>query len=150
MSSLRQYDPLKVTGAFQGLWGSVDILDGAVYGDFLNVTRDEQLWGRETDGFGNSIRVRRNNISGRITLQLSASSPTNFGLYEIAMSDAVAETNIGYMTLRDLNGDITIVAAGVWIADFPQITFGVNRGARTWVFECAAIQIVQLSGHDKA
>ena len=148
--ALRQYDPLKVTGAFAGVRGSIDIIDGAVYGDFLNVTRDAPMWDRETDGFGNTIRVKHNNIGGRVSLQLSASSPTNQQLSEIALSDAIAETNVGYLTLRDLNGTTTIICTGVWIADFPQLAFGVSRGSRLWVFECAAIQVVLAGGHEEA
>jgi hypothetical protein len=150
VSELREYNPIQVVGSFAGVWGSVDILEGAVVGDFLNITRDRSLWERETDGFGNSVRVRHNNIGGRVVVQLSASSPTNDTLSKIVLSDVVAETNVGYLWLQDLNSDSRIIGTGAFIADFPQLTFGTNRGGRSWTFECAAIQILGVLGHYKA
>jgi hypothetical protein len=149
MAYLRQYDPLKVVGSFYCPLGAIDIVEGAIFGDFLMVTKDLPMFERDTDGFGNSIRVKNNNIGGTINLQLSASSPTNEELSKVALSDYLSETTgLGYMNLEEVGGNSQIIATGVYLRDFPQVTFGVNRGVRSWTFECAAIQHVLIRGFE--
>ena len=152
MTELRQYSPLKVVGS----WvipippGVIDILDGAVNtGDFVAIETDADAWTRETDLAGNATRVRNNNQGGRIRVTLSASSPTNTRLTAAAAADAISESVVGALVLRDLNGNTVVECDGAFLVDTPDFSFGVDRGSRTWVWECAAIRTV-LGGHDVA
>lgn len=151
-AELRQYDPLKVVGS----WvtpipnlGTIDIVDGAISGDFAAVETDNDAWSRESDLAGNATRVRNHNDGGRIRITLSASSPTNAKLSAAAAEDAVSESVVGPLVLKDLNGNTVVECDGAFLADIPDFTLGSDRGSRTWVFECAAVRPF-LGGHDLA
>lgn len=152
MTELRQYVPLKVVGS----WvipippGVIDILDGAVNtGDFVVFESDNDAWSRESDLGGNATRVRNNNEGGRCRVTLSASSPTNTKLTQAHAADLISENVVGALVLRDLNGNTVVECDGAFLVDTPDPTFGSERGARTWTWECAAIRKV-IGGHEIA
>lgn len=151
MSELRQYNPLQVVGSFTtpGPFGTVDIVDGSIDGEFAAVASDNPTWTREHDRAGNSTRVKNNNEGGTITITLAASSPTNARLSGVHELDRVSENQVGVLLLKDLNGNTVIEADGAFIADTPDPSFGAERGTRAWVFECASIRKF-IGGHDLA
>lgn len=146
---MRQYDPVQVQGSFAGpAFGGVDILDGAVAGDFIAASRDNPTWAREFDRFGNCTRVKNNNMGATIPVTLSASSPTNQTLSLLQNRDQIGEAIVGTLLLRDLNGTTVITCTGAFLNGPPAtITYGQERGSRVWTFECERIDIV-LGGHD--
>jgi len=147
---LRQYDPLQVTGSWATPIGVFDIVDGAVNpGDFLSTARDNPTWSREADRAGNATRVRNNNKGGTVSVTLSASSPTNTVLSGAQATDELTENVTGVLTLKDLNGNTVIVATGAFLNATPDVSFGGERGSRTWVWEAAQIESF-LGGHDVA
>lgn len=150
MTELRQYDPIRVIGSFSTAAGSVDILDGTIDpGDFVTVASDNPRWARERDRGGNATRVKMNNRGGLVTVNLSASSPTNTKLSTLVQIDGVSENVVGVLLLRDLNGNSVVTATGAFISDIPDPSFGSDRGTRAWVWECAEIEKF-VGGHDIA
>lgn len=142
MTDLRTYDPLKVVGSWSttSTLGTIDILDGAIDGDFASITRDNARWTREHDRAGNSTRVRNNNRGGTISVTIDASSPTNARLSRAVQEDDLGESVVGTLLLRDLNGDTIIEADGAFVEDIPDLSFGNSSGTRVWVFQCANIR----------
>lgn len=148
--TLRQYDPLQVTGSWATPVGVFDIVDGAIApGDFLTVTRDNPTFARESDRGGNATRVKNNNKGGTVSVTLSASSPTNAVLSAAQVTDELSENVVGLLTLRDLNGDTVVEAVAAFLTQTPDPTFGSERGSRTWVWEAAQVNSF-LGGHDLA
>ena len=151
MAELRQYDSLKVVGAWTTPTplGTIDILDGVISGDFVAIETDNDAWSREYDEAGNATRVRRHNEGGRVRVTLSASSPTNAKLSKAAILDGQTESVVGALVIRDLNGNTVVECDGAFLADIPDFSLGSDRGSRTWVWECAAIRQF-IGGHDLA
>lgn len=140
MTELRQYNPLQVVGSWTTATGSVDILDGRIDGSFLQTTSDNKRWARENDQHGNATRVKMNNRGGTITVTLSASSPTNSQLSARVEADDATEAVVGFLLLKDLNGNTVVEADGAFLEDIPDPSFGSDRGSRAWVFQCAAVR----------
>ena len=149
MAELRQFDPLQVVGSWITPTGAVDILDGRISGEFLATARDNMRWAREFDAHGNATRVKNNNTGGSVTLTLSASSPTNAALSARVAADQLGENIVGPLVLRDLNGETVIECDGAFLEDVPEVSFGQERGTRTWVFQCAGIRQF-VGGHSIA
>lgn len=148
---LRQYNPTKVVGSWATPTnlGVIDILDGAIDGEFLGETSDNPRWTREHDRHGNATRVRNNNRGGSFAVTISASSPTNTRLSLAVEEDDISESVVGPLVLKDLNGNTVIEADGAFIADMATVSFGAERGSRVWIFECAAKRTF-VGGHNKA
>lgn len=149
MAELRQYDPIQVVGSWSTPAGVVDILDGRISGEFFSTSKDNPRWSREFDAHGNATRVKNNNRGGSFSVTLSASSPTNAILSARVAADYLSENLVGPMILKDLNGDTVLEADGCFIEDVPDLSFGQERGSRTWVFQCAALRIF-AGGHELA
>lgn len=149
--SLAGYNPLKVVGAFgTGVAevGSIDIMDGLVDGNFLNVVRDNANWVREYDLQGNATRVRMNNTGGTFTLNVSASSKLNDKLSAAVAVDELSENVVGTLTLNDLNGTSKIILNGAYLEGVPtSIAMGNTRGEHAWVFHFASAKVF-LGGRD--
>lgn len=150
MATLAQYVPIKVVASWvtPSPFGVVDIRDGAIDGgEFLGIVSDVPIWARETDGHGSATRVKNENRGGRLTINLSASSPTNTILSSLVALDLVSEGIVGPIVVKDLNGDTIVEADGCFLIDVPDLSFGSDRGSRAWVWECAAIRKF-AGGHD--
>jgi hypothetical protein len=150
MSELTQYNPMKVVGAWKTPGGQVDFLDGAASAEFAVIARDNPMWTREFDAYGNVTRVKNNNTGCTITITLSASSPTNDVLTKLVLADRATENIVGPISLKDLSGTTEIVATGCFLEDVPDVSFAQERGTRTWVFQCAALSTMFVGGHKLA
>jgi hypothetical protein len=150
MTELRQYDPQQVIGTWATPLGSFDILDGRIDpGTFITPARNTRRWALENDGNNNSTRVKQPDRTASITVELSASSPTNAVLSRLAAIDDTTENVVGVLTLRDLSGDTLVVATGAFLEDVPDPSYGSERGTRSWVWLCARLD-VDVGGHDLA
>lgn len=146
--ALTQYDPIQVIGTWSpSNFASIDILDGRISGEFVVSARDNPVWTREFDAHGNATRVKNNNKGGTVTITLSASSPTNDSLSIAVQTDRLGENVVGALVLKDLNGTTLLTAQNAFLVDVPDVSFGAERGARSWTFECSAIELY-VGGHD--
>jgi hypothetical protein len=146
---LRQYEPIQVVASWATVFGSIDVVDGAVEGEFLGVAMDNKRWSIEGDRAGNATRVKNNRRTGTVTITLSASSPTNAVLSALAQVDDGTENVVGLLLIKDLSGTTLIEADGAFIEDIPDLGFGSDRGSRVWVFRCASVT-KYVGGHDLA
>lgn len=148
---LRQLDPLKVTASWTTAspLGVIDILQGAIDGDYMQTTRDNAKWAREHDRAGNATRVKNNNTGGTLAITVSASDPINDVLSRAVAIDDTTDNVVGVIVIRDLNGTTLVEADGCFLEDVPDATFGNTRGQRVWVWQCAKIRRF-LGGHDLA
>jgi hypothetical protein len=149
--ALSQYDPEKVVASFApnaaaGI-AAIDITNGAIAGSFLTVTKNNPRWAKEGDRAGNQTRVKNNDRSGTITVELSASSPTNAALSAAAIADDASEAVVGSVVIKDLNGTTLVKASGCYLTQVADASFGSERGSRTWVWECTVIDDF-IGGHD--
>lgn len=145
---MRQYIPIKVVGAWAGVFGSIDILQGVINaGDFFSSARDNPTWARESDQGGSGTRVKNSNKGGNLSITFSASDPINNTLSNLVETDEVAENIVGVINLKDLSGETVIVATGAFIPMVPDPSFGSERGSRTWTWECEKI-VTHLGGHN--
>jgi hypothetical protein len=150
MTETRQYRPIKVVGTFVCPLGTVDILDGAVRDqDFVTFARTNDDWDLESDGAGNATRVGNDNETAELTVNISASSPTNDKLTKIRNLDKASGTGVGILELEDTNGTSKIIMRGCFIARVPDRTFGAQRGMLAWRFKAAKGDHI-AGGHDLA
>lgn len=153
MTDLAQYVPTKVVGSWATPaatgFGVVDILQGAIDGAFLASTSDNARWTREHDLAGNATRVYNSNRGGSLSITISASSPTNTTLSALAELDDITQSVVGAIVLKDLNGNTIVEIDGAFLEDIPAVSFGNDRGSRTWTWQYAAARVF-LGGHDAA
>lgn len=149
MPELRQYDPIQVIGTWSTPTGAVDIMDGVIDGEFLSETIDNPDWVREHDQAGNATRTRMHNTGGTFALTFSASAPINAILSAKRQNDLLTAVEVGPLVLKDLNGTTVLTCVGAYLQGRPAVSFGSERGQRTWVFEYASA-VAFVGGHDIA
>lgn len=144
---MRQYDPQQVVASFSWTGGTVDILEGAAADSFLTIEEDNPRFTRESDREGGATRVKNNNRGGVITVTLSASSPANASLTNIAIADDLGSNAVGEIVVKDLSGSEVTSAVGAFIESRPKPSYGSDRGTRVWRFQCERIDVAG-GGHD--
>jgi hypothetical protein len=145
--SLHQFDPAQVVASWVTPGGSIDILEGAISGEFMTFSRDNARWAREFDLYGNATRVKNNNRGGVISITHSASSPLNTVLSALTVADDMTDSVVGIIVIRDMSGPTIVEADGCFLEGVSDFGFGQERGARTWVWQCASLRPF-VGGHN--
>jgi len=149
MSTLRQYDPVSVSGS----WRGIPITEGVVSGEFFSTAQDNTLWTQEADLQGNVTRVKNNIRAGSFQLTLSASSPTNAALVTAYTEDQGGANRVGDMVLEDNSSPalspMRITARNAYIQAVAEVSFGSERGSRVWTFLCTDLEF-EGGGHEVA
>lgn len=133
---LYQYDPSAVTVIYGG-----HIITGYADGTFVNVQRNEPMWAIKVGADGIATRVKSSNKSGRVTVTLQQSSPSNDVLSGLAIADEQAGTGALPILVRDGSGRSLATAGKAWNPQMPDAEFGKEVGDRVWVFETDSLNL---------
>lgn len=134
--ALDKYDPASVVLAFAG------IVTGYADGSFIKAGRNEETWKLIVGADGRGCRVRNRNSSGRLTLTLMQTSPTNAILSALATLDEETGAGVTPLLLKDLNGVELIAAAEAWVVKPAEKGYGKDLGDREWVIELGDCKMV--------
>lgn len=127
---VKTYDPKLVIAVL----GVVQI-SGFMPGTFISIERNGELFTKVRGADGNVDRVNKSAHDFKVTFTLKQVSPVNAILSGLAMADAVSNTGILPLIIRDAGGTSLFVAASAWIAADPSGEFSDEMSARTWVIE---------------
>lgn len=136
MSNLKNYDPLAVTFSYKG----IDVT-GYQDGTFIDVERAEDSFTKHVGSSGEVARTQIRNRSGKITLTLMMTSPTNDLLMALAIVDEQTGLNYGALQIKDLHGNMQCQAHEAWVMKLPKVERAKEAGSVVWVFECSEIKI---------
>lgn len=101
----------------------------------VKVERDEEAFKKVTGQDGTVSRSRNANRSGKITLVLQQTSPSNDVLTALAQLDELAGTSIGTGMVKDLSGRTLHSTNSCWVQKQPENEFGSDIKPRTWVID---------------
>lgn len=136
-TEVRTYDPDQVTVT----WGPYEFQQIAD-GDSIEAERNEDAVALKVGLHGDGARTKNRNISGKFTVRLMQTSPSNDDLSAAALADA--NTNPGVVhpfKIADHNGQTQAFSPEAWIVKVPKLTRGKDLGNAEWVFECLKMPI---------
>lgn len=142
-NTLRSFDPNRVTVSVAGqtLVGFSD--------DKVVVERANNSWELVVGSDGESTRVKSNDRSGTITINLQQTSPSNDFLSAIFYVDEVSSAGVVPITIKDNSGTTLVVAPLAFLENMPSATFSKSQNDRSWVFRSNQIEYY-LGGNDAA
>lgn len=141
MIEVSTYDPRQVNAVAGG-----SIIQGYAPDTFVEVTRNNDMWMRVTGCDGTTARAKSNDFTGRITLTLMHTSPSNDVLSALAAADELSNAGTFPFALRDANGRTIITALTAWIVKPADVTFGASVGTRQWVIETGKL-VMSIGGN---
>lgn len=135
---MRVYDPKSVVCIFD----SVPIF-GYAPGTFVTVEMTTDAFVRYIGVSGESARARTNDRSGRVSMTLLQSSPTNTVFTLLHTSDILLTSGLGLsvFAMKDLTGSSIAISKACWIASPPSVSFGNEAQSWTWTIDCAELAI---------
>lgn len=137
MENTYEYNPKDVTFVFAGVVAQMVTEDGGI-----TFTRNSDAYTLATAIDGIPTRVKSNNLSGRFTVTLQQSSPTNLEYSALATADEINGTGKGPVFLRDASGTSLVTAVTAWIVKRPDLSFNNSLQDRQWVFETGYATVV--------
>ena len=141
--SLRSFDPNRVT---------VSVAGTAIVGfadDKVMVERANNSWELVVGADGEATRVKSNDKSGTITINLQQSSPSNDFLSAIFAVDEASAAGVVPIAITDKSGTTVVGAPLAFIEKLPEASFSKNQNDRSWVFRCNNLNYY-LGGNDAA
>jgi len=134
---MNDYNPRKVSVSFAGV-----MITGFMDGSMVEVEHDEDAYKKKTGTQGDVTRVLSCNTGGRVTVNLLTGSPSNMLLSALALVDRRTGAGKGPILIKDLNGTTVCFAESAWIMKMPKVDYSDDETGRTWVFDCADMEIV--------
>jgi len=119
-------------------WNGIPLL-GFQDGTMIEIDYNKEAFTLYMGTQGDYLRIMSCDHSGKITLHLSQSSPTNDALSVFANLDRTLGNIVGPFTVTDLNGTTTVISPQTWIQKMPKTEFGKEGTIRDWVFESGNI-----------
>jgi Bacteriophage KPP10, Structural protein ORF10 len=114
---------------------------GFADGTFAKVERNTPTWSLKVGADGETCRSRSHDKSGRLTLTLMGSSPSNDALAAAAQQDELDGTGIGPVLIQDLSGTTLCAAANAWVTQPAGVEFGKEVSDREWVIEMDSVEM---------
>ena len=140
---LRAFDPKKVKVTVAGL-NIVGFSEEKVM-----VERSNNSWELTVGCDGEATRVKSNDLSGKITLTLQQTSPSNDFLTTVFYNDQ-ANNEVVRVEILDTSGKSKIVAAKAWIEKMPEASYGKTHSDRQWVFCTNNISYYMAGNYESA
>jgi hypothetical protein len=115
---------------------------GGAEGTFVKVARDSDTWTHVTSVDNFATRVHSANDSGKITLTLLQSSPSNDVLTAVYNRDKQMKNSSGLFTItvKDGSGRSVDFAQEAYISSFPERDYDQTLSNREWVISCTNLQ----------
>jgi hypothetical protein len=134
--ALTKYDPALVVVTFAG------IITGYAKGAMIKAGRAEDTWKLVVGADGLPCRVRNRNASGRCTLTLMQTSPSNLILSALATLDEQTGAGVVPFMLKDLGGAELMSAPEAWLTKPADKDYGEDLGTREWVIEFGELLVI--------
>lgn len=134
---VRQFDPKQVSITLGG-----KIITGFQDGSFIIVRMNEQAFQMKIGTDGEGTRVKTNNRSGQIQINLMQSSPSNDDLSSIALADQLANLGVRPFFMKDNTGTTVAAAATAWIQKLPDTEFSNEATGRQWILETDSLELL--------
>lgn len=130
------YDASQVSLIFGG-----KSISGFSEDSFITVERNEDTFALVVGVDGYGTRAKTNNYSGRVTVNLQQSSPSNDALQAFATADEQSNAGAQPLILRDASGRTLCSAATAWVVKPPSIEFTRSVSDRQWILETDRLNI---------
>lgn len=133
------YDSTKLTVIVGGV-----IVSGFSDGDFIMAKREEDLYTKRVGADGHVARVRNGNKSGTIEIKLLQGSPAVAELSALVALDNFlfdGDVLIPISVVSPGTGNELVSSTQSWLKSAPEMSFGKEVGERTFVFDCAELQL---------
>lgn len=127
---VRNYDPKAVTQIIAG-----QILSGYADGTFIGVERNEDSANLLIGSQGAGTRTISNNRSGRVTITLQQTSPSNGVLDAQRIAMELSGAGIFSMLGKDSDSGDTWAGATTWVVKPASMDFSNETSNREWVLE---------------
>lgn len=124
------YNPKKVSVIVGG-----KIISGFTDGNFIKAARNSDMWSLKTGVDGIATRSKTNDKSGKITITLHQSSPSNDYLSTLALSDEASDTGAVPILIRDSNGTSLVSCLTGWVKKLADGDYEKEVANRVWVIE---------------
>lgn len=134
--AMKTYDPAAVTVSYKGI-----NITGYQDGTFIKAERSEDMFTKHAGSGGEVVRVQNRNKTGKVTVTLMMSSPTNDLLVAMALQDELTGRNFGAILIKDLHGNAKVESHEAWIMKMPDFDRAKESGSTVWVFECSDLDI---------
>lgn len=131
----RQYDPAQVIVNV----GGRDI-SGFADGTFVRCARNADAFTLAVGADGESTRAKSNNRSGRITITLQQSSPSNDYLNSLAEADEKTNSGAVPAMVKDALGTTKANAKKAWVVKRPDGENAKEVQNREWVLETGNLE----------
>ncbi len=129
--SVREYDSASVFVVV-----GVVPLSGFAPDSKVTIARNEDAFTLQVGSDGEAARSKSNNKSGRMTIRLLQTSPSNDVLSTLALADEVTPGGAVFpFACKDLNGGSLHTAQTGWIVKKPDAEYVVEAGEREWILE---------------
>lgn len=134
--SVKNYDPAQVALILGG-----KIIQGFTSGTFITLERNEDAFTMVVGVGGDGTRAKSNNRSGKLTITLYQSSPSNDDLSSFAAVDELTGAGAVPMLLRDASGRTVASASTMWITKYANSDFAKEVSERQWVLETDVLNL---------
>lgn len=131
-----KYDPSNVCIIYAG-----SIMTGYDDGTFVTIERNNDMWALKTGADGIGTRAKSSDKSGRVTVTLMASSPSNDVLSGLAIADELSGAGAAPLLVRDGSGRTLAAALTAWVVKLPTVEFSKEVGNRAWIFESDSLTL---------
>lgn len=139
--AVRTYDPK----SYKVTYGTY-VLSGFASDTKVMVEFNEAAWSTQIGVDGEDSRTKSNNRSGKITVRLMQTSPSNDILSGLAEQDRMLSDAALPLQVEDINGNTIHLCENAWIEKIPNAEYGINAGPREWVFQTGVL--VSFLGHN--
>jgi hypothetical protein len=130
------FDPKSVSVVLGG-----KVISGWDDGEFISVERNNDMWALKMGADGVGARAKTNDKSGRVTMTLLQSSPSNDVLSAFAIADEASNAGAVPLLIRDGSGRTLVSALTAWVVKMPAAAFAKEVGNRQWIVESDSLQI---------
>jgi Bacteriophage KPP10, Structural protein ORF10 len=131
-----QYDPKNISV----IVGGTQIV-GFTDGTFVLVERNEDMWNMKVGVDGIGTRAKTNNKSGKYTITLHQSSPSNDYLTGLTLTDENTNAGAVPILIRDNLGTTNCTSLTAWVKKFANVEDGKEVSNRVWVLESDDIEM---------
>lgn len=111
------------------------IISGFADGTFIKLERNQQAFQLKMGTDGEGTRAKSNDNSGKITITLMQSSPSNDDLSSFAIADQLANEGVVPVFIKDGSGRTAASAATAWVQKLPDSEFSNEAQSRAWILE---------------
>ncbi len=136
---VRSYDPKAVSQIIAG-----QILSGYAEGTFINVERNEDSANLSIGSQGEGTRTLSRNRSGRVSLTLQMTSPSNGVLDAQRIAMELSGGGIFSMLGKDADSGDTWAGATSWVVKPATMEYSNETTNREWIVETDELQMTVL------